>query len=225
MLPRRLLSLSRSASAVGRNSAEKPGTIIDWWRQDDVTSTDVFFGQRSQGISEPVLSSSQIADLWNQHAAALQLLARARCSMAEDCVQEAFARLATEDPAPEDAVAWLARVVRNEAISQFRRDQRRRRRENVFAHERGPWLQPADSLKDDFMAADEIQQGLLRLDAESREIIIAHLWTGLSFRQIAEAFETSSSAVHRQYHAALSQLRDQLGVSSPGAGLKEHNYE
>lgn len=209
----------------GRNSPEKPGTIIDGWRQYEVTSPNLDFTQSSQGISGPVLSSSQIADLWNQHAAALQLLARARCRVAEDCVQEAFARLATEDPAPEDAVAWLARVVRNEAISQFRKDQRRRRREDVFAQERGPWLQPADSLRDDLIATDEIQQGLLRLDAESREIIIAHLWTGLSFRQIAEAFETSSSAVHRQYHAALSQLRDQLGVSTPNAGLKENHYE
>ena len=172
-----------------------------------------------------MLSSSQIADLWNQHAAALQLLARARCNVAEDCVQEAFARLATEEPAPEDAVAWLARVVRNEAISQFRKDQRRRRREDVFVHERSPWLQPPDSLKDDVIAADEIQQGLLRLDAESREIIIAHLWTGLSFRQIAEAFGISSSAVHRHYQAALSQLRDQLGVSLLGAGLREKNHE
>ena len=179
-----------------------------------------FSAQRSQGISGYVLSSSQIADLWNQHAAALQLLARARCGLAEDCVQEAFARLATEDPAPKDVVAWLARVVRNEAISQLRKDQRRRRREDVFVHERSPWLLPPDALRDDLMAAEEIQQGLLRLDAESREIIIAHLWTGLSFRQIAEAFGISSSAVHRQYHTALAQLRDQLGVSPLGAQFK-----
>ena len=172
-----------------------------------------------------MLSSSQIADLWNQHAAALQLLARARCNVAEDCVQEAFARLAAEEPAPEDAVAWLARVVRNESISQFRKDQRRRRREDVFVHERSPWLQPPDSIKDDVIAADDIQRGLLRLDAEDREIIIAHIWTGLSFRQIAEAFGISSSAVHRQYHAALSLLRDQLGVSLLGAGNREKNYE
>ena len=93
----------------------------------------------------------------------------------------------------------------------------------MFVHERNPWLLPPDSLKDDLTAADEIQQGLLRLDAESREIIIAHIWTGLTFRQIAEVFGTSSSAVHRQYHAALSQLRDQLGVSLLGAGLQEKN--
>lgn len=167
-----------------------------------------------------MLSSSQIADLWDHHAAALQLLARARCNVAEDCVQEAFARLATEDPAPDDAVAWLARVVRNEAISQFRKDHRRRQREDVFVQERSPWLLPRDSFNDDLIAADEIQQGLLRLDAESREIIIAHIWTGLSFRQIAEVFAISSSAVHRQYHAALSQLRDQLGVSPLGAEFK-----
>ena len=172
-----------------------------------------------------MLSSSQIAELWNQHAASLQLLARARCNLAEDCVQEAFARLATEDPAPEDAVAWLAKVVRNEATSQFRKDQRRRRREDIFVHERSPWIVPADSLKDDQIAADEIQKGLLRLDAESREIIISHIWTGLSFRQIAEVFETSSSAVHRQYHSALSQLRDQLGALPLGAGVKEKYYE
>jgi RNA polymerase sigma-70 factor (ECF subfamily) len=40
--------------------------------------------------------------------------------------------------------------------------------------------------------------------------VVAHLWGGLTFRQVAEAFELSSSAAHRQYAAGLAQLKQLL---------------
>ncbi len=150
--------------------------------------------------------------MWHQYAASLQLLARTRCSIAEDCVQEAFIRLAVQDPPPGDPLAWLVRVVRNEAINQFRCDQRRRHREQVVAHQKVPWLEPVDVLDTECPAADEIQELLMQLEIEDREILVAHVWAGLSFRQIAEAYDSSSSVVHRRYQTALLKLRDHLGV-------------
>ena len=52
----------------------------------------------------------------------------------------------------------------------------------------------------------------MQLEIEDREILVAHVWTGLSFRQIADAYDSSSSVVHRRYQAALLKLRDHLGV-------------
>ena len=56
---------------------------------------------------------------------------------------------------------------------------------------------------------------LQTLPVEQREIIVAHLWGGLTFEQIAELTATSSSTAHRWYLAGLSSLRERLGVACP----------
>ena len=71
--------------------------------------------------------------LFDEHAAALVLFARPWCDAPEDIVQDAFVALARQDPAPDRAVAWLYRVVRNGAIAASRRSRRRRRREQRAA--------------------------------------------------------------------------------------------
>ncbi len=51
-----------------------------------------------------------------------------------------------------------------------------------------------------------------QLPSEEREILVAHVWGGLSIRQIATAFELSRSTVHRRYTSAIEQLRNELEV-------------
>ena len=58
-----------------------------------------------------MLSSKELAGLWKSHSAPLLLIARGHCGAiangaAEDCVQEAFVRLATQDPEPRDPAGW-----------------------------------------------------------------------------------------------------------------------
>jgi RNA polymerase sigma-70 factor (ECF subfamily) len=50
------------------------------------------------------------------------------------------------------------------------------------------------------------------LPAEQREVIVAHLWGGLTFEQIAGLVGASSSTAHRWYLAGLAALRDRLRV-------------
>jgi predicted RNA polymerase sigma factor len=50
----------------------------------------------------------EITKLWHAHASALTLLARTRCNAAEDCVQEAYVRLAKLEELPREPIAWLA---------------------------------------------------------------------------------------------------------------------
>jgi RNA polymerase sigma-70 factor (ECF subfamily) len=128
-------------------------------------------------------------------------------------VQEAFLRLAIENPKPNDPVAWLFRVVRNQAIS-FRRSHRRRvDRETKVAVEREPWLRASPDIESrlDSQVATE---ALMELADEEREIIILHLWGGLTFRQVAEVLQISAATVHRRYQGALQALRSRLRIES-----------
>ena len=71
--------------------------------------------------------------LFDRHAAALELYARQWCDCSEDVVQEALIELAGQPRTPDDAAAWLYRVVRNKAISALRSARRRKRHETVAA--------------------------------------------------------------------------------------------
>lgn len=159
-----------------------------------------------------MLSSAELSRLWRAHAAALLLLARSRCgtaaaSAAEDCVQEAFIRLAAQEPAPDEPAAWLLKVVRNAALDAVRDQNRRSAREATAVSFRSAWLEPADPTSLDNPSADEIQNALKNLDDVTRDIVVAHLWNNMTFRQIAEAFELSHATAHRKYEAGISELR------------------
>ncbi|HIG36326.1 MAG TPA: sigma-70 family RNA polymerase sigma factor [Oceanospirillaceae bacterium] len=161
-----------------------------------------------------VLSAAQLSTLWQKHAAALLLLARSRCDSPEDCVQQAFIRLATQEPEPDCPLAWLATVVRNEALSHSREQNGRRRREKIAAYDRPRWFQLSHEILTDTPSVDELQNALLTLDDETREIVIAHVWTGMTFRQIAEAFDISRATAHRRYENGLQDLRRVMDAAS-----------
>jgi RNA polymerase sigma-70 factor (ECF subfamily) len=148
----------------------------------------------------------------DDHAAALVLYARQWCSAPEDVVQEAFVKLIGQNLAPANPVPWLYRVVRNGAISAARAARRRARHENVAAAQMPLWFAPSEGIGLD---SREAAAALQTLSIEQRETMVAHLWGGLTFEQIAELTGTSSSTTHRWYVAGLSALRERLGVPCP----------
>jgi RNA polymerase sigma-70 factor (ECF subfamily) len=127
-------------------------------------------------------------------------------------VQEALIELVGQRQAPEDAVAWLYRVVRNKAISALRSTRRRKHHESEAARRQPGWFDrsPADAVDAGVAAA-----ALELLPIDQREVVIARIWGGLSFQQIGQLVGASDSAVHRRYEAALSALRNKLRVSCP----------
>jgi RNA polymerase sigma factor (sigma-70 family) len=162
-----------------------------------------------------VLSSEQLRLLWQRHAAALLLVARGHCSgfgatAAEDCVQKAFVRLATQEPQPHEPAGWLMRTVRNAAIDVVRSQQRRRSREEKAVENRPAWLEPIDPSTFDSPSAQELTVSLEKLDAVTRDIIIGHVWNNLTFRQIADAMDLSPATAHRRYDAGLKHLKHLL---------------
>jgi RNA polymerase sigma-70 factor (ECF subfamily) len=160
------------------------------------------------GVKE-TMGPEALNRLVETHAAALVLYARQWCSAPEDVVQEAFLKLAAQRQPPNCALAWLYRVVRNGALSAARSARRRRRHEAVAAARSPEWFLPAETSRLDAETASRAMQAL---PVEEREVVVAHLWGGLTFEQIGTLTETSSSTAHRRYLAALSALREKLRV-------------
>ena len=69
------------------------------------------------------------------------------------------------------------------------------------------WFLPS---RDVMLDGDAAAQALARLPLEEREIIVAHLWGGLTFAEIGEVIGISSSTAHRRYESGLRQLREWL---------------
>ena len=143
--------------------------------------------------------------LYRQHAPALRLYARQWGGSAEDVVQEAFVRLAQQSPPPEQILPWLYRVVRNAALMTHRSAARRRQREQR-ASKPEAWF----ATNEDRLDGDEATRLLADLPLELREVIVARLWGGLTFDDIAGLVGCSLPTAHRRYHTGLTQLRERL---------------
>ncbi len=155
-----------------------------------------------------------LGGLFDEHAATLALYARQWCDApgAEDIVQDAFVALARQKSGPDRPVAWLYRVVRNGAIGAARQSRRRRRREQRAADREvvpasdGSWF----AATDDQIDAEHAARLLADLDLETREIIVARLWGGLTFEEIAKLQGCSLTTAHRRYQAGLARLHERL---------------
>jgi RNA polymerase sigma-70 factor (ECF subfamily) len=148
--------------------------------------------------------------LLDEHGAALVLYAQQWCDTPEDVVQEAFLALVRQPALPDNLVGWLYRVVRNGAINASRASRRRTKRETATAGMSEPWFHIT---LDDRLDAVEAARVMGELPIEERETIVARLWGGLSFDEIAQLSGSSTSTVHRWYQAGLNSLRERLGVA------------
>jgi RNA polymerase sigma factor (sigma-70 family) len=157
------------------------------------------------------MSPREIAKLVDTHAPALLLYARQFCAVAEDVVQEALLKLVSQRQPPRDLAAWLYRVVRNAALDTATAQRRRTRREQVVARS-ARWFSEPDV---DGLDAEQAESAMKELPVEQRETIVAHLWGGLTFAQIAEVAGTSVSTAFRRYEAGIAGLRERLGVACP----------
>ncbi len=155
------------------------------------------------------IDSQQLAKLLDQYGPTLELFARQRCRSAADVVQEALLKLVKERKPPTNVVGWLFQVVRNGAISAARSEERRQRHERAAAERVESWFEPSPEARLD---ADLASQQLARLELNQREVIVAHLWGGLSFDEIAALTGLSRSSAHRHYQDGLRILRTELGV-------------
>ena len=162
-------------------------------------------------MSRP-LTPEELCSLIDSHFSTLVLFARQWSrDAAEDLVQDAFMQLVKRSPwegRPEQPVAWLFQVVRNAAIDRHRRESRRQKHEENAAEQRPVWFEtpPAIALR-----AEEIDMMLESLDPEKREIVVARIWGGLTFDEIAALLRQPRTTVYRHYTEALELMKKRYG--------------
>jgi RNA polymerase sigma-70 factor (ECF subfamily) len=156
------------------------------------------------------MSPHDFARLLDAHGPPLILYARQWCDAPEDVVQDAFLKLVALRTPPRETAAWLYRVVRNGAIDASRMTRRRQQRE-ASARPAHWFVEP----EVDGLDAEVAVAALARLPMDEREVIVARLWGGLSFEQIAALAGCSASTAFRRYEAGIAALREQLGVPCP----------
>src|SRR5689334_17166575 len=126
------------------------------------------------------VAPEELGRLYREHARALCLYARQWPAGDDDLVQDAFVKLAQQSPPPRQVLPWLYRTVRNGALAAGRGEARRRRRQ-VLASGREAWFAAAD----DQIDGREATRRLAELPLEQREVIVARIWGGLTFEEVA----------------------------------------
>jgi RNA polymerase sigma-70 factor (ECF subfamily) len=144
-----------------------------------------------------------VRKLYDQHsrgllAYACSILSSFAC--AEDVLHEVFERLLRSDIEITSPKTYLYRAVRNASLNAIRNGRREVELNDA-------WLEgPAGTEP----AAVELQLALRELPQEQREIIILHLWGGLTFDDVAIALGISRHTAASRYRYGLSKLREQF---------------
>jgi RNA polymerase sigma factor (sigma-70 family) len=151
------------------------------------------------------IAPEELGRLYREHAPALRLYARQWPYGEEDLVHDAFIKLAQQSPPPVQVLPWLYRVVKNSALAAGRGAARRRRRED-----RVSGLEVWFDAGDDQLDGREATRLLADLPLEQREVVVARIWGGLTFDEVAEVAACSLATAHRRYNAGLATLRERL---------------
>lgn len=160
----------------------------------------------------------QLREIWNAHRDRVTLIARAMADPAdaqeaEDAVQEAFIALATQTVLPDDPLAWLVRVTRNQLLQWRRSRGRRQRREqdrDAGFRPLAAWLTHPQLAIDRQLDGRAVTEALVQLPEDQRQIIVMHLWGEMTFERIASVLNISRSSAHRLYGRGLEQLKQRF---------------
>ena len=158
------------------------------------------------------MTADELSRLIDRHAGALVLYARQWTDAPEDVVQTALLKLVRLGRPPENPVPWLYTVVRNAARDAQRSARRRTKYETRRAEHAPNWFDPDSETGLD---GETATAALDDLPDDVREIVVAHLWGGLTFEQIAATVGGSASTAYRRYVAGITALRGKLGVTCP----------
>ena len=165
------------------------------------------------------MAPEQLAETWRRHSARLLLIARAIGEPAEDAVQEAFLQLARQPRVPDEPLAWLVTVTRNQILQWKRGSDRRRHREQTT--QQSCWFVEDHARLDSAIDAGQVTDSLTDLEADQRQIIVMHLWGEMSFEQIASIIGCSRSSAHRTYQSGIRSMRQRFNPLCDTASKRE----
>jgi len=172
----------------------------------------------------PATAASDWSAWLDEYGPRLLLFARqqTRCHQdAEDILQEAIVKLVDKIQSNEFVggmeswQAYLYTTIRRLAIDLGRRDDRRRRREDIVtldaeaSHARvDPWFD-TDSSDDETRA--QLESKLRELPEKFAEVIIMKIWGERTFAEIGEALGISQNTAASRYRYGLEALKKSLG--------------
>ena len=132
-------------------------------------------------------------------------------SAAEELTAATFERAlrvwARFDPARGSARTWLCQIARSTALDHFRAEERRRRRERVYA------LQEPQEAEETFFAAGlspALAAALASLSAGEREVVALRVLLGLDGESSARLLGISGTACSTRLSRALGKLEERM---------------
>ncbi len=141
-----------------------------------------------------------------------------RTALAEEVVEDTYFQVWRQavrfDPARGQALTWLLSIARSRAIDALRREAR-------FKHDSidedndldgTADLRPHDELLDVARHSAGLQQALLQLGAQPRQLVSLAFFRGLSHEEIAQQTHLPLGTVKSQIRRALLTLRDLLAA-------------
>ena len=165
-------------------------------------------------LAGPV-NAQLIATLLQQHADALHRYAAQWTVFPDDCVQEAFVKLAGQTELPDSIPAWLYHVVKNAAINRAKSERRRNKHEQLAAQKLAAdrLANPGRSPESDEQESLEAALGVL--SAGERELVVLRIWSQLTWQEVGDLTDQSSSSAQRRYVAVLKKLKKKLEQPCP----------
>lgn len=178
--------------------------------------------------SAPATSLSPSTTAWrawlDEHGPRLVLFARQQSRSpqdAEDIVQDALVKLVEKLDSGEfvgGGEAWLPYLfttIRRLSIDLGRRDDRRKRREDVVGGESEieqrevfhPWFE-SESSEDE--TRQLLEAGLKELPPKFAEVVVMKIWGDQTFAEIGEALDISPNTAASRYRYGLEALKKKL---------------
>lgn len=127
--------------------------------------------------------------------------------LAEDAVQEAFARLwRLKCLPPGDKIAYVFAAVRNASIDQLRRQRRRDRHpQSIYDGKNDPLADAQTSERRDL-----VRVAVDALCEQQKEAVVMKIYGGLTFEQIAKMLNEPLATVASRYRRAMEAIKLQL---------------
>jgi RNA polymerase sigma-70 factor (ECF subfamily) len=153
-------------------------------------------------FSRRKLQAEEVQSLYQQHGPGLLLYA---CSLlgrkhaAEDVLQQVFMKLLEQNTIPEEPRPYLFRAVHNVALNLVRSESKQ-----VELADIEPWFEVPEQ---DRVARVTLTTELMRIPEEQRQVLVLHIWGGLSFDEIASVLAVSANTAASRYRYALQKLR------------------
>lgn len=161
-------------------------------------------------FSRRKLRVEEVQALYQQHGPGLLLYG---CSLlgrkhaAEDVLQQVFMKLLEQNTIPEEPKPYLFRAVHNAALNLIRGENK-----NVELADIEPWFEAPGQ---DHAARASLTAELMRIAEEQRQVIVLHIWGGLSFEEIGSVLGLSANTAASRYRYALQKLRAAMRAEDP----------